>query len=135
MSLKFSPPQQLSATFLASQTGLAAAAHDTQRHGAQVSYSYNTRRISWSNQIEHYGQRLSDGYRRSTTAPASPRAGLYGGVNFYPKEGTDFWLQRVLPVLLHASGDTMSSRTATKRFSTRACGSTSRGRDFSSMSP
>ena len=52
LSIKFSAPQQLSATFLLSQTGIGSAG-DTHGAGAQVSYSYQTRRLSWANQVEH----------------------------------------------------------------------------------
>src|SRR5205814_5457563 len=41
LSVKFSPPQQLSATFLMSQTGVASRG-DAQGTAAQVSYSYET---------------------------------------------------------------------------------------------
>src|SRR3981081_4068712 len=42
VSVKFSAPQQLSATFLLSQTGVASSA-DTRGAAAQLSYSYNPR--------------------------------------------------------------------------------------------
>src|SRR4029079_8036319 len=51
LSLRFSSPQQLSATFLASQTGITSE-NGTHATGSQISYSYNTRRISWANQVE-----------------------------------------------------------------------------------
>ena len=53
VSLRFSAPQQLSATFLSSHTGIDSSG-GTAGTASQVSYSYNTRRFSWSNQIEHY---------------------------------------------------------------------------------
>ena len=52
VAVKFSPPQQFSATVLFSQT--SADGIDTQGPAAQMSYSYQTRRFNWSNQIEHY---------------------------------------------------------------------------------
>jgi hypothetical protein len=84
VSLKFSPPQQLSATFLASQTGVAG--DDTGGTASQVSYSYNTRRYSWSTQVEHYGRafQMDTGfYNRTGFTAGSAEA----GVNFYPQEG------------------------------------------------
>src|SRR5204862_7279564 len=55
LSINFSPPQQLSATFLSSQTG-ATSSDDIHGTASQVSYSYNTRRFGWANQVEHYGR-------------------------------------------------------------------------------
>ena len=95
LSIKFSAPQQLSATFLLSQTGIGSAG-DTHGAGAQVSYSYQTRRFSWANQVEHYGRQFQmDTAFYNRTGFTSGWS--FGEVNFYPKEGSNFWLQRVHP--------------------------------------
>jgi len=93
LSLRFSVPQQLSATFLASQTGITSD-NGTHATGSQISYSYNTRRISWSNQVEHYGRDFQmDTAFYNRTGFTSGWSN--GEVNIYPKEGG--WLQRVRP--------------------------------------
>jgi hypothetical protein len=91
--IKFSPPQQLSATFLTSQTGIASSG-GTHATASQVSYSYNTRRISWANQVEHYGRdfQMDTAFYNRTGFTSG---WSYGEVNFYPKE--DRWLKRVHP--------------------------------------
>jgi len=95
VSIKFSPPQQLSATFLASQTGLASAGN-THAIGSQLSYSYNTRRFGWANQVEHYGRdfQMDTAFYNRTGFTSG---WSFGEINFYPKEGRDFWLKRVHP--------------------------------------
>ena len=102
ISIKFSPPQQLSATVLTSQTGLARG-DDAHGTASQVSYSYQTRRFRWENQIEHYGKQF-----QMDTAFYN-RAGFtsgwsFGEVNWYPKSGGDFWLQRVHPFIFVRRG-------------------------------
>src|SRR6185436_8741337 len=95
ISLKFGAPQGLTATFLASQTGVPGAG-TTSGNAAQVSYNYNTRRFTWATQLEHFDR----GFQMDTAF--YNRTGFtsgwsFGEINFYPKEGTDFWLQRVHP--------------------------------------
>jgi hypothetical protein len=93
LSIKFSPPQQLSATFLRSQTGDALSG-DTNGVGAQVNYSYNTRRFTWSTQVEHYGRdfQMDTAFYNRTGFTSG---WSFGEVNFYPKGESDFWLRRV----------------------------------------
>src|SRR5438094_1825181 len=95
VSIKFSPPQQLSATFLASQTGFASAGN-THAIGSQLSYSYNTRRFGWANQVEHYGRdfQMDTAFYNRTGFTSG---WSFGEINFYPKEGSDFWLKRAHP--------------------------------------
>lgn len=90
-SFKFSPSQQLSTTFLASQTGEESGT-DVRGTAAQASYSYHTRRVSFGSQIERYGREF-----QMDTAFYN-RAGFtsgwsFGGLNFYPKRFK--WLQRL----------------------------------------
>ena len=95
LSIKFSAPQQLTATFLTSQTGTDSNA-DTRGAAAQMSYSYSTRRFGWATQVEHYGRAFQmDTAFYNRTGFTSGWS--FGEVNFYPKEGTNFWLQRVHP--------------------------------------
>lgn len=94
LSIRFSPRQSLSTTFLASDTGVGSSS--TQGTASQVSYGYNSRRFTWGNQVEHYGRDF-----QMDTAFFN-RAGFtsgwsFGEVNFYPKEGSNFWLKRVNP--------------------------------------
>lgn len=95
LAIKFSPPQQLSATFLTSQTG-AGSGSGTRGTAAQAYYSYETRRFAWHNQVEHYGttfQMDTAFYNRT----GFTSGWSFGEVSFYPREGSDFWLQRVHP--------------------------------------
>ena len=95
LSIKFSAPQQLSATFLTSQTGIGSSG-DAHGTASQLSYSYNTRRFGWSNQVEHYGKdfQMDTAFYNRTGFTAG---WSYGEINFYPKGGSNFWLQRVNP--------------------------------------
>jgi len=95
LSIKFSAPQQLSATFLTSQTGIGSSG-GTHGTASQVSYSYNTRRIGWANQVEHYGRdfQMDTAFYNRTGFTSG---WSFGEVNFYPGNGSHFWLQRVHP--------------------------------------
>jgi hypothetical protein len=95
VSVRFSPTQQFSATFLATQTG-SPTLGNTNGTGSQVSYSYSTRRYYWSNQVEHYGRdfQMDTAFYNRTGFTSG---WSFGEVNFYPKEGSDFWIQRIHP--------------------------------------
>ena len=95
LSIKFSPPQQLSFTFLASQTGTSPADR-THGNGTQLSYSYNTRRFTWANQVEHFGRdfQMDTAFYNRTGFTSG---WSYGEINFYPKEGSNFWIKRIHP--------------------------------------
>lgn len=95
VSLKFSPPQQLTFTVLASQTGLPSRG-DTRGTSSQVTYSYNTRRFTSSTQVEHVDRdfQMDTAFFNRTGFTAG---WSYGELNFYPREGTNFWLKRVYP--------------------------------------
>ena len=58
----------------------------THATGSQISYSYNTRRISWANQVEHYGRdfQMDTAFYNRTGFTSG---WSYGEVNIYPKEG------------------------------------------------
>ncbi len=102
LSIRVSPPQQLSATFLTSQTGISSGMN-THGTASQVSYSYNTRRFTWSNQVEHYGRdfQMDTAFYNRTGFTSG---WSFGEVDFYPKEGRDFWLKRVHPFYLTKRG-------------------------------
>lgn len=95
VSIKFSPPQQLTATFLESQTEVGSTG-GTHGMASQLSYSYNTRRFNWATQAEHYGRdfQMDTAFYNRTGFTSG---WSYGEINFYPKEGSDFWLKRVHP--------------------------------------
>ena len=100
LAIKFAPPQQFSATFLASQTGIGSSG-DTHGTASQVSYNYNTRRFTWENQIEHYDRdfQMDTAFYNRTGFTA---AWSFGDVSFYPKQ--DFWIQRVHPFVFVKRG-------------------------------
>ena len=93
LSVKLTPSQDFSATFLTSQTGITSTtnSHPT---ASQITYSYNTRRYTWSNQVEHYGRdfQMDTAFYNRTGFTSG---WSFGEVNFYPKEGG--WLKRVHP--------------------------------------
>jgi hypothetical protein len=95
LSLRVSPAQNLSATFLAShtseRTGVATAGN-----AVQATYGYETRRFNFGSQIEHYGRdfQMDTAFYNRTGFTAG---WSFGEVNFYPKSGTDFWIQRIHP--------------------------------------
>jgi hypothetical protein len=100
MSIKLSPPQQITATFLTSQTGIAASA-GPRASASQVSYGYNTRRITWASQVEHYGrdfQMDTSFYNRT----GFTSGWSFGEVNFYPREGS--WVNRIHPFFYTKQG-------------------------------
>jgi hypothetical protein len=95
VSFKPSSAQSFSATFLASQTDDPTAG-STSGNGMQASYGYETRRINFGSQIEHYGRdfQMDTAFYNRTGFTAG---WSFGEINFYPKSGTDFWIQRIHP--------------------------------------
>jgi len=95
VSVRFSATQQFSATFLATQTG-SPTLGNTNGTGSQVSYSYSTRKYYWSNQVEHYGRdfQMDTAFYNRTGFTSG---WSFGEINFYPKEGSDFWINRIHP--------------------------------------
>ena len=95
LSIKFGAPQQLTAMFLRSETGNTSNG-DTQGGAAQLSYSYDTRRFSWSAQLEHFDRdfQMDTAFYNRTGFTSG---WSFGEINFYPKEGSDFWIRRVHP--------------------------------------
>lgn len=73
VSIKPSATQQLSATFLASQTGIGSGA-DTTGTAAQVSYNYETRRLNIFGQAERYERefQMDTAFYNRTGLPREP---------------------------------------------------------------
>src|SRR5213593_2029638 len=92
LSVKLTPSQDFSATFLTSQTGITSTtnSHPT---ASQITYSYNTRRYTWSNQVEHYGRdfQMDTAFYNRTGFTSG---WSFGEVNFYPKDTNKSWLKR-----------------------------------------
>ncbi len=113
MSLRFTAPQQLTATLMASQAG-GLATRDRQAAAAQVSYQYGSRRFSVGGQAEHYGrdfQMDTAFYNRTgfTTGWSN------GELHFYPKDNGRAWIRRVSPVLLGKAGVRRRATRARRR--------------------
>jgi hypothetical protein len=95
VSIKFSPPQQFTATILESQTGMTGGGN-THAVASQVSYSYNNRRISWSNQVEHYGLdfQMDTAFYNRTGFTSARSNGQY---SFFPGEANMFRVKHIHP--------------------------------------
>ena len=95
LSLRVSPAQSFSTTFLASHTSERTGS-TTAGNAVQASYGYETRRINFGSQIEHYGRdfQMDTAFYNRTGFTAG---WSFGEINFYPKSGTDFWIQRIHP--------------------------------------
>ncbi len=98
LSVRPSTAQQVSATFLSTQTSLEG--QDMSGNGMQASYSYETRRFQVQSQAEHYDRdfQMDTAFYNRTGFTA---AWLFSEVNFYP---TDSWLQRVHPFVFAKGG-------------------------------
>ena len=94
-SIRPSSKQQVSATFLNSETGISAAAA-TGATAAQASYNYSTRKLNFSTQVEHYGKdfQMDTAFYNRTGFTSG---WSYGELNFYPAEGNNGVLKRVRP--------------------------------------
>ena len=102
LSIKPAASHDVSATFLASQTGVESS-DGTHGTAAQASYSYNSRRVTFGTQIERYGRefQMDTAFYNRTGFTA---AWAYSEYNFYPRTGTNFWLQRVTPSIVARKG-------------------------------
>jgi len=94
-SIRPSSKQQVSATFLNSETGISSAAA-TGATAAQASYNYSTRKLNFSTQVEHYGKdfQMDTAFYNRTGFTSG---WSYGELNFYPAEGNNGVLKRVRP--------------------------------------
>ncbi len=97
MSIRIGAHQQINATVLHSaSTDPGAGTSSRAGSMAQASYSYNSRRVGFATQAEHYDQ-----YFKMDTAFYN-RTGItggwiYGGLNFYPDKARTPWLKKINP--------------------------------------
>lgn len=102
LSIRPWSPLTMSAMFLTSQTNSGAGAH-TRGTASQFSYGYETRRVQHGVQLEHYDRDFQmDTAFYNRTGFTSVFS--YNEVNFYPRGGKGFWLQRVSPFLFAKRG-------------------------------
>ena len=102
LSVLVSHVHQFSATFLNSQTGILST---TTAHGsaAQASYNYNTHRVTFLGQVEHY----DSGFQMDTAfynRVGFTSAWSYAAIDFYPKPNNWFGVQRVFPFFFGSNG-------------------------------
>jgi hypothetical protein len=102
ISIRPSSAQSVSATLLASKTS-GDVPIDLSGMSAQATYGYNTRTINFTVQGEHYDRdfEMDTAFYNRTGFTA---AWTYGEYSFYPKSGTNFWLQRVFPFFFGKAG-------------------------------
>jgi hypothetical protein len=95
LSIRPSSTQQFSATFLESETGLTSAAA-MQGTASQVSYNYNTRRVTSLTQIEHYGRdfQMDTAFYNRTGFTSG---WTYGELDFYPGESSHAGVKKIYP--------------------------------------
>ena len=95
LSLRLSPTQNFNATLLSTRTG-ERLGPTKSGNSAQASYGYETRRINFGTQIEHYDRdfQMDTAFYNRTGFTAG---WSFGEINFYPRSGTDFWIQRIHP--------------------------------------
>lgn len=93
LSLRFTKRQQISATFLSSNTAVGSAAEATGT-ASQVSYNFSDRKYAFATQVEHYGRKFQmDTAFYNRTGFTSGWG--YGEWNFYPKNPSKSILKRV----------------------------------------
>ena len=102
VSIRPSSAQSVSATLLASKSS-GSIAEDLGGISAQATYGYNSRTINFTVQGEHYDRdfEMDTAFYNRTGFTA---AWTYGEYSFYPKSGTNFWLQRVFPFFFGKAG-------------------------------
>src|SRR5213594_730231 len=102
MSIRPSSTQQLSATFLDSETGIRSAAV-ARGTALQMSYTYSTRRVTSATQVEHYGRdfQMDTGFYNRTGFTSG---WTYGEVDFYPREASHSIVTKIYPFYWNKSG-------------------------------
>ena len=92
LSFRFSPRHSISTMFLASDTGVGSSS--ATGTASQASYRFDSRRFAWENQVEHYDRdfQMDTAFFNRTGFTS---LWSYGEVNFFPREGSNFWLKRV----------------------------------------
>jgi hypothetical protein len=96
-----SSPQMVAGMFLTTST--SDGSRDTSGNAAQLTYEYETRRFQTTVQGEHYDR---DFNMDTAFYQRTGFTGAWGNsrVNFYPRSGTNFWLQRVSPFVFAKIG-------------------------------
>ena len=96
-----SSSQSVAGTFLTTRTSDGAS--DTHGNAAQLTYAFETRRFESTVQGEHYDRDFQMDtaffFRTGFTA-----GWTYHQVNFYPRSGQNFWLQRISPFVFAKAG-------------------------------
>lgn len=96
-----SSAQSVAGMFLTTRT--SDGTNDTQGNATQLTYEFETRRFQSTVQAEHYDPDFQMDtafyFRTGFTG-----AWTYQQVNFYPRSGQNFWLQRVSPFLFAKIG-------------------------------
>jgi hypothetical protein len=102
LSIRPSSAQQLSASFLTTQTRDSGNG-DTSGTAGHVAYGYETRRFEVSGQVEHYDRdfQMDTAFYRRTGFTGGT---AFSNVNFYPGGGKSFWIQRVTPFVFTKYG-------------------------------
>jgi hypothetical protein len=92
LAFRFSPRHSVSASFLASDTGVGS--DSTEGTASQATYRFDSRRFASETQVEHYGRdfQMDTAFFNRTGFTS---AWSYGELNFFPREGSNFWLKRV----------------------------------------
>ncbi len=86
------------------RVGDASSSDSATATGGQLTYSYDTRRVAVSGQVEHY----SSDFRMDTAfinRVGITRAWQYQGLSFYPDEKRYPWLKRVNPFVWVTAAD------------------------------
>jgi hypothetical protein len=96
ISLRPSPSQSINATFLASRT--SDRARDANGNAMHAGYSFDSRRLNVGTQVEHYDEdfQMDTAFYNRTGFTGT---WLYTGLNFYPRSGQNFWIQRINPFI------------------------------------
>jgi hypothetical protein len=96
-----SSAQSLAGMFLTTRTSDGSS--DTQGNAAQLTYEFENRRFSTTVQGEHYDRdfQMDTAFFLRTGFTG---AWTNGRVNFYPRSGTNFWLQRISPFVFAKAG-------------------------------
>ena len=97
LSIRMGAHQQFNATGLHSASSDPGAGSPS-RSGtmAQVSYSYNSQRVGFATQLEHYDQdfQMDTAFYNRTGITGG---WIYGGLNFYPDKTRMPWLKKINP--------------------------------------
>jgi hypothetical protein len=101
-SFRPSSAQTVNATFLSSRT-TDRGTPEAQGNAAQAMYGYETRTITFGGQLEHYDRdfQMDTAFYNRTGFTAG---WLFANYSFYPKTGTDFWIQRIHPFIFSKVG-------------------------------